>query len=630
MKSLSKSILLAAFLLAGVAAGSQAATVGYTNGTVNRSKTFRLGNTLTQGMAFYLDAEKAQQLKGATVKSFITHAGTQQASNVQFFITKELGGTASYSQSFTPGSAMRAKEFALTLAYVMDGEPCYVGWSMDANLSYPCLSFDLSSDYPAGICWAYVDGEWTDVSAAGYGAPNIQLVVEGSTATVDMVAKPLQTEGYQKAGTPEVFSGQLFNYGTETVTSFDITCRLGNAEPVVLPVKGLSLKSGSTYDYTLPEYLTAESGELDLEVTVSNVNGVADADNTDNSATSSTYFYPANVERKVLVEVFTGQTCGNCPSGHTALANALKGREDQFIEVAHHAGYFPDNFSMKESWEYVYLYGTTGSYAPAATFNRMQTALDDPNKPTVVFQSNVLSNCNIAVQTTLNVQPYVGIDMYNEFDETTRKGSVAIDVTTYVTPSDSIHALNVWIVQDGLVGYQANGGSEYVHNHVFCKALTNSAWGQQILLEPGTTVRRTFQYEIPEEMPVTYYHDSLGVTMPAIPANMQLVAFVGDVSATNPMACNVYNADKIEMLTNNMAEGIEEMETVQPEAAVSVNGNTVTLLCEHTGAEVYGITGTEAARVNAGEQSFTLPAGIYLVRVRQINGAVAVCKLVVR
>ena len=111
---------------------------------------------------------------------------------------------------------------------------------------------------------------------------------------------------------------------------------------------------------------------------------------------------------------------------------------------------------------------------------------------------------------------------------------------------------------------------------------------------------------------------------------MQLVAFVSDVSSTDPLACNVYNAAKIEVLADNMAEGVEEMETVQSNAVVSVSGNTVNLLGEHAGAEVYSVTGSEASRINAGEQSFTLSAGIYLVRVRQVNGAVTVCKLVIR
>ena len=628
MKLLSKSLLLAVALLIGATAMAQV-TLGYTDGTINRSKSFRLGTAEKQGMAIYLDAEKAKMLKGATVKSVLTCVATTFVEGQVLFISKDLGGTPLYTQSFKPGNASRFTTYDLATPYVFDGEPCYIGWVGDADLSYPALSFDMSKDFASGTCWGYMNDGWVDVSSAGYGAPNIRIVVDGVEGFVDLTAKPLSTTGYQKAGTPQVFGGQLFNFGSETVTSFDITCKLGNGEPMVTSVTGVSLKSGAVYDFTLPEYLTDESGELELEISVGNINGVADADVSDNISKSSTYFYPADVQKKVLVEVFTGQACGNCPAGHTALANAMKGMEDDFIEVAHHAGYYPDAFSMAESWEYVWLYGSSGSYAPGATFNRTET-VSSSDKPSVVFASNSQSSCNAAVQAFRDVQPYVDLKMYNEFDEATRKGTVTVDVFTYVSPSDAIHALNVWLVQDGLVGYQASGGAEYVHNHVFCVALTNSAWGQQLPLVPGETVRRTFQYEIPDEMYPTYYEDSLDRSFPAVPANMQLVAFVSDVSSTDPLACNVYNAAKIEVLADNMAEGVEEMEAVQSNAVVSVSGNTVNLLGEHAGAEVYSVTGSEAARINAGEQSFTLSAGIYLVRVRQVNGAVTVCKLVIR
>ncbi len=626
MKSLNKYILSAALSLVGGAAMAQT-TIGYTNGTCNRTKTFRVGNSTTQGMAFYLDAEKAQQLKGATLQSFITHVGTNQTTDASFFITKELGGTALYSQAFTPGSALKANEFKATSAYVLDGEPCYIGWVMNTPTSYPTLSFDLSCDFAEGTCWAYKDNGWADVSAAGYGAPNVQIVVTGVDAFADMVAKPLQPEGYQQAGVAQVFNGQVFNYGSETVTSFDITCRLGNAEPIVYSIKDVALKSGATYDYTLPEYLTSESGILDLEVTVSNVNGAGDIDATDNTAYTSTYLYPEEVEKKILLEVFTGQACGNCPAGHTALANAMKGIEDEFIEVAHHSGYYPDAFSMAEDWEYTWLYGTSGTYAPGATVNR--TIVPAISTESVVFASNTQSYSNAAIQALRGNQPYVGIKMYNEFDEQTRKGSVVVDVTTYVVPSDSMHTLNVWLVQDGLVSMQSGAGSNYVHNHVFRGALTNSAWGLLIPLTEGETVRRSFAYEIPEAIRASYYADTINYYFDAIPADMQLVAFVSDFSSSNPQACNVHNAAKVAVLTNNMADGIGREELAATPSVVTVAGRTVSLPAGCAGAEVYSITGALMHQAAAGESSFTLPKGLYLIRVRMADGSVEGCKVAI-
>ena len=56
-------MLLAAILMMGGTAVAQT-TVGYTNGTLNRNDIVRFGNTEKQGMAVYVDAEKAALRSG--------------------------------------------------------------------------------------------------------------------------------------------------------------------------------------------------------------------------------------------------------------------------------------------------------------------------------------------------------------------------------------------------------------------------------------------------------------------------------------------------------------------------------------------------------------------------------------
>lgn len=549
MKSWSKSALLvAALLMCGVAMAQT--TVGYTNGTLNRNDIVRFGATEKQGMAVYIDAEKAALLKGATVKSFLTYVSTTQITSGTFFITKELGGTPVYEQSFKPTSSReRLTEYEVTNAFVLDGEPFYFGHVVEVGTSYKPLSFDRSDNTEAGMSWAYENGEWIDVSGKGYGVPNIQIKVDGVSSFTDLMVRPIQAEGYQVAGKAQVFGGQVFNFGSTTITSFDITCKLGNAEPVVTSVSGISLGSGKSYDFTLPEYTTSESGMLNLEVSVANINGADDAETTDNKALSNVFFYPEGVEKKILVEVFTGQTCGNCPTGHTNLANAMKGIEDEFIEVAHHAGYYPDQFTMEESYSFTWLYGTAGTFAPAVMFNR--TAIPSISTTSPVFASTDGASVKTAVQAFRQTQPYVGLKLYNEFNDSTRTGKVHIDVQTYVVPSDSMHTLNVWITQNGLIAMQSSGGSEYVHNHVFRGTLNKSAWGQQIRLNAGETKRYTFEYTVPETIAATF-GDYIGTEFDAVLSNMDIVAFVSDYSSTSPVRCNVYNAATIPVLTNNL------------------------------------------------------------------------------
>ena len=104
-------------------------TLGYTDGTINRSKSFRLGTAEKQGLAIYLDAEKAKMLKGATIKSVLTCVATTFVEGQVLFISKDLGGTPLYTQSFKPGNASRFTTYDLTtptkVGYTFDG--WYVG-----------------------------------------------------------------------------------------------------------------------------------------------------------------------------------------------------------------------------------------------------------------------------------------------------------------------------------------------------------------------------------------------------------------------------------------------------------------------------------------------------------------------
>lgn len=624
MKILNRLFLLVVALVVGTTAMAQV-TIGYTNGKLNKNDILRFGNTEKQGMAFYVDAEKAALLKGASVESFLTYVSTTQVNKGTFFITRELGGVSLYELSFKPSSSRENMyEYKLGTPYVLDGEPFYVGHVVEVETSYKPLSFDLSQNLEAGVSWVYENGKWIDVSQQGFGAPNIQMKVSGVNAFTDLVVKPVIPMGYQVAGVAQVFNGQIFNFGTETITSFDLTCKVGNAAPVTKQISGLSLASGNTYDFELPECMTEETGTLALEVTVSNVNGAADAEATDNTARSSVFFYPAGVEKKVLVEVFTGQTCPNCPTGHTVLANALKGIEDEFIEVAHHAGYVPDMFTLEESYALTWLYGSAGTFAPAAMFNR--SLVNDISTTSVVFATTDAVATRTAVQAFRNTQPYVDLKMYNTFDEATRKGQVVVDVYTYVVPSASMHTLNVWLIQDGLVAMQANGGSAYVHNHVFRGTLNKNAWGHQIHLNAGEKRRYTFDYTIPESIASNY--GTMPGSFAAIPADMQLVAFVSDFSDSDPTACNVHNAAKIPVLTNNMADHIAAEKSELP-LQITYDGAQVNVTGDFQQADFYTLSGAWVASLKSPQTSLALPAGFYVVRTCLPDGNADVRKLMI-
>ena len=191
-----------------------------------------------------------------------------------------------------------------------------------------------------------------------------------------------------------------------------------------------------------------------------------------------------------------------------------------------------------------------------------------------------------------------------------------------------MHTLNVWLVQDGLVAMQASGGSQYKHNHVFRGALNKSAWGQLITLNAGETRRYTIDYTIPEAIAATY-GDYIGTKFDAVLSNMQIVAFVSDFSESNPTACNVYNAAKIDITTNNGVEGVEEI-IANRAPLFTYDGAQVHVVGDFQQVEFYTTSGVLTGSMRQGEGAITLPAGFYVVRTKLPSGEIDVQKLLIK
>lgn len=624
-----------ALLLASAAASAQT-IIGYSNvnanGEFERKSGVRFGSTEKQGMAFCLPASKAALLKGKKITSITTGFGSTQVKNGTLFVTNKLGGTPLHEQALTDPKT-KMTEFPLTTPVEITGETLYVGYTFEAGTSYKAMVYDQTNDLPAGYSWAYEDGSWIDVSQAGVGAPNLFVTLDGTADFTDLMMKPIKSAGeYFKAGSPATFTGQLYNFGTTTIQSVEITCQMGSGETEVLTISDANLAPGATYDLVLPEVSTDQSGNLQMKVALASVNGAADADVTENVAQKDVYLYPADMERKILVEVFTGQACGNCPAGHQVMASVLSGIESEFIEVCHHAGYSPDYFTMAEDMDYTWFYGES-TYAPAAMFNRMpyETGLTSP-----VFISNITSNVKAAVNATLPTEPYVGVKLSNQFDATTRSGKLTVDVHTYKLPNAAQRVLNVWIVQDGLIGSQSGASTNYVHNHVFRGAISGGSFGYRIDLKEGEVFTHTFDYTIPDSIASSYYDvESLPaaqrpmVMHEAVLENISLVAFVGEYSQTDIMGHRVYNAATIPVTLNY--SGVEEAPVATRRVALQpCGGGKVNVAGEHAGIKVYGMTGALVAEYPAGVSTLSLPAGLYVARLLQTDGAVVVNKIVVK
>ncbi len=620
------NLLVCLFVLMFVSTVSAQMTIGYTNGTFDRRDGIRFGSSLEQGIAIKLSKEKLQLLQGHKIIGLRAALGSKNVENVNFFISESAGGASLYSQSVT-GLSTSWKNFNFGTSYTITGDKdLFVGLTLVCdNVARAPLTFDRSAD-SEGLSWAYENGAWIDTYGTGFGMPNLELLLDGDGSFTDLMLKTFQVDTYSKAGSPQIYSGEVFNFGTETIRSFDVTCQIGNGDPVVLPITGIELKGRASYQFNLPEYTIESSGDLPVSISIGNVNGgQQDADMTDNVNESVAYIYPAATEKRLLVENFTGQACGNCPEGHRTMEGVLRGMEDEIITVSHHAGYSPDAFTMIEDWEYCWFYNEGGRiYAPAVMVNRMQNLELGYPGPVFNVSESYLRN---TINKFMNIQPYVSIDITTDFNDETRELKAKVAVYTHVVPSSKRYTLNVFLVQDSIIAYQSSGGGEYVHNHV-CRGSLTTVWGHEITLEKGGRIIKDFEYTLPDAILSTYNGaEAVPESIPTVLKDMHLVAFVSAYSDTSANDCYVLNCNATTFGGKTSGSAIDETEMEEVFAEVYAEGRTVHITGEYERADIYDMAGKRVKTVR-GEDAFDMNTGFYIIRLAQ-KGKIVSRKLMI-
>lgn len=589
--------------------------LGYTNGNVERKKGVRFGTADKQGMAIRISAEKAHVLKGTKITALRAAFGTSTLKDIKVFVTKDLNGA-----SITTSSASRAstsfKEFAFSEPYIVDGEEFYVGMTFNVSTSYKPILFDLTSDFAGSLFYALSDNEWVDVTQKGYGGLNLQMVCEAVPEFSDLIVKPIAVEGFVKSGDKRTLEGQIFNFGTRPAQDFSISYKVGDGKEFVSSYSTTTVNTNTTFDFSLSDAELTGEGRLPLQLNVKLNDATPEYSISDNVVATSLFIYPEWIQKKTLIETFTGQTCGNCPAAHSFLEKALVGNEDKFVVVSHHSGYQPDAFTMAEDVDFTWFYNSSSLYAPAIMFDRAPYA---DGLASIVFEGNNSKLVNNAMKVFPTKEPFISIQLNNKFDASTRQGTLEVEVYTFVNPTEAEHRLNLHLVQDDMVATQSGKGSNYVHHHVF-RGCLNGTWGETIELIEGTTVKKTVEYTIPEKIISTHANK---VSLEAILENMQIVAFVSD-AANSPLECIVWNSESIPVLQS--ADGIGELQA-NCALIVDVCGQTLRLPSVGNRALVYAISGQTVASFASGE-SCTLPKGTYVVKVYGKNGETAVKKII--
>lgn len=611
MKKILSLIVLMSLTVLGLQTATAETAIGWTNGTHTRTKGVSVSGSSMQGMAIRLPESKAQLLKGNTISAVYAAFSSSRYTDFTLFITNDLTGDYLYSQSASSSSSW--KEYTLDTPYEITGEELYIGFVGTISSGYSPLSFDFSTGYPE-TSYVYNNGTWEDCYEDGNGEANIQLMLSEDISFTDASLRFTEITGTFSVGDEaEIPCGEVFNFGTDTINTMEVSYKVGDNDTQVVTFSDLCLAGGQTYDIVLPTMTFSVSGTFDVEVAISSVNGKDyDDEPTDNSGSASLTVYHQDLKRKYLVENFTTQQCSNCPTGHAVLQSAVGDRDDVCV-VAHHAGYYYDAFTMTEDVALLFLEYTSGggTFAPGFMTNRYRTDSQSATYARPGFYTSDPDDITDRLAELAEMEPYVEIEINSEYDETTRVIAGTVDVTAYSTPPNSTVYINLYIVQDSIIASQTSGGDNYVHRHVFRGTIGTGNFGTPVTITAGETYSHEFSYTVPESITsslTSSYTETIDVDL----NHMSLVAFASNYNSSDANDCIVYNAEEVAFL-DNVTSGITNVDATGTDINIYVGDGRVYVDGTCSSVTVYDLTGKVVKSVN-GAGSFDLGSGLYIVR----------------
>ncbi len=224
--------------------------------------------------------------------------------------------------------------------------------------------------------------------------------------------------------------------------------------------------------------------------------------------------------QKVLLEDYTGQRCSTCPPASKMLADLKELYKDNLITVAIHAtslampvpsqGY-TNEFRTPEGTAWASQFGIT--QIPKGMVNRDSANVWEYGQWASAINKELAKTPDIE----LNIQTLT-------FDATTKKVTAKIVATVVKEVIDYDVKINAMILEDSIIGKQANSNSAYgtvpaIDDYVFMHVLRKvgyGTWGKSFI---SASDNKKFGTEVVESIEVTLADEW-------IPKNCHLVVYV--------------------------------------------------------------------------------------------------------
>lgn len=208
--------------------------------------------------------------------------------------------------------------------------------------------------------------------------------------------------------------------------------------------------------------------------------------------------------RKVLLEDYTGHTCGNCPKAGKIADEQKEQLKEKLVVMSVHAGGFavpelpdyPSDYRTPEGNELDQFFGISGVGNPNGMVNRLDYPSAGHVKGHPDWPGIIASELAKPMQAWISILP--------QFAEGTRKLDVTVK-TEFVQAISGDIKLAVFLVEDSVISDQKNylasptHVTNYVHRHMLRKCFTGSAFGELIAANPQaseTTIDKSYSLTV--------------------------------------------------------------------------------------------------------------------------------------
>lgn len=370
-------------------------------------------------------------------------------------------------------------------------EGVYIGFSVHQTGMAYCLSNNFEPT--EGGYFTNIDEKgWTDNSEIG--TLCLEAVVEGDdlpAANLTILAMETPQNYVVSRGT---LAGNvtLKNHGSKPVGKFNVSLLVDGVKDAVQTLEN-PIAPGDVIKvpFILQPRLTDES-LFNVRYMVDGIDSGEDANMDDNYVNRTLEVLGLPVERVAIIEEFTTERCPNCPSAANLLNVYV--HDDQFKDnlavVAHHAGYYTDQFTTSFDTDLEWFYGSAQTYAPSMMLDRYTSGNGTP-----VGQVNGTTLERNIVQR-LAEEPRLGLDVHAWYDENDNNLlHVQVDGKKYSSQLCDNPAITIYLCENNIPSStQSNGGSNFIHQHV--GRATNSTWGEEIRFDNENRLKYTYSFAL--------------------------------------------------------------------------------------------------------------------------------------